>query len=447
VETFRNDIHSFFYFLLLKAWGTFGQSSDAVMLLSSVAFGVFSVFVIWFVVRDLFGPTAGLWAAALFCLLPTFAWSLSNLRMYSLLPALVVLVWWRNLCFFKQGGTGSEALLLIVAEVLYCHTHAIDLFFLPFIALAAVIETARPFDSRLFRRWVIAQLAVLVMICPMMVSALVRGSEPLPAPSLASLFTFPGALFAFWGAHQGLIVLGQMVFISMAILGLSSREGRIAILTIPIAALVVCILLSMTKPMFKSPVFTANLTPFLVIFSAVAISRGLEAGKAKAAIGLVTLLCSACGITLREYRPSENYRPAAEFVAANVQAGDLVVAPSPSVYWGIARYAIGPDWGEPLAVMPAANAQWASLIRRLPAGLARRLMLEPKTDLITKNGVTYVIGTDIEATQANAGRLFVVHRKAYAERGTEALTLLPSWTVKQSRSFGGELSVEEYERL
>lgn len=415
MEVVRNDIHPFFYFLLLKAWASVDLGSDSWILLSSLVASLFSAGVLYGVATRAYGHRAGLWAAALFCVLPSFAMISGNLRMYGLVPALALACWFANRAFW-QSGRPRDAAAIVLAQALLAYTHAIGFFFLPFFALAALWQqwpTAGTQRRRRLRIWIGVQALSVLSVLPLALSALVRGTEPLPPPSLASLALYPVGLLAWWPLPHGKSALAGASLAFLLALGMWRRDGRVTLLAIPCAVLVVCMLVgSLGKPMFKPPVFVACLVPFLALEAGAGIAAMRQCALracAMAAVAGLALVLWAWPVV----RGPENYKPMAEQIAMQAQPGDVVLVPNLSVYWGVMRYAVGPAWGKPLEVMPLqSNAAWSSLKTKLGPAWIDRLGLQPLTDRVESRGVSYVIGN---ALARSAPNVWVVHRSNYRE--------------------------------
>jgi hypothetical protein len=189
------------------------------------------------------------------------------------------------------------------------------------------------------------------------------------------------------------------------------------------------------KPMFKSPVFTANLVPFIVLGAAVGVARNRGAW----ASGLVILLgAGLAGATLpwsARLTPPENFGPAGAYLAAEVHEGDVVVVPRNSVYWGVMRYAASPQWGAPLGISPPSNPQWTRLKRMLGPGLWQTLGLNAEGNFFDWQGVRYIYGSEIQVPKM--GRIWIVHRARYLEH----IRFNQPVREQSVRWFGDELSV------
>ena len=194
--------------------------------------------------------------------------------------------------------------------------------------------------------------------------------------------------------------------------------------------------------MFKSPVFSANLTPFLAIGTAMGVSR--YRATHWGALALACAVAMAVGLWTGEVgrETDANYQSAGRFVASHAKPGDVVVVPSVDVFWGIARYAVRPRWGEPLAILPLhANAQWTALKAKLGPRWVALLGLTPTADHIDSQGVRYVIGTEIGPDASGCQRIWVVHRNFFEARGQETIDFATPMHQEFKEAFGKELTV------
>lgn len=426
IEVLRNDIHPPLYFLLLKFWHDLGFRSDAAVLFNSVACAFASLGVLFFIARKTHGARAAWYATALFAVLPIFAYAGGNLRMYALVPACVLLVWYAN----RQWFLLRERKWLVWAVVLEGATsylHAIEFFFVGFIALAACAESlyaARRMAGAQGTRgdngmlpWFFAQCAVLVLIAPLMASGMVRGSEATAPGTLLDLLTEPGALVAGWAPSSilALRLAGLLMFVFFLAAAMLEKRARVRTGVAVVATLAVAIAVSMlAKPMIKVPVFAANLMPFLALGAGAGIAyHGGRAWRAGMFACLAVLACAALPL-MRYQMTSDTYAETGRQVRQLARPGDVVVVPNVSVYWGIMRYAVGEDWGKPLEIMPLQpNPQWEGIFRKLGPERTALLGLRPASDHVVANGVRYVIGPDARRLTAGAGRVWVVQRAGY----------------------------------
>jgi mannosyltransferase len=427
IEMLRNDIHPPLYFLQLKLWHDIGLTSDAAVLFNSVACSLFSLATLFFLARKVYGEKTAYYATALFAVMPIFAYGGGNLRMYGLVPACALLVWYANRCWFitreRKWLMGAVAF-----EILTSYLHAIEFFFVGFIAIAACLEclyqprtASSTQDTARYaglRGWIVAQAIVLIGILPLLGSAVTRGSEAVAPSGLFGLLTEPGSLISGWAPANilWLKLVGMVIFLFLAAAAMLERRSRVRTLVVVIASLAVAITVSMlAKPMLKTPVFASNLVPFLVLGAGAGIAaHGGRVWRAGALACLIVLAVAAVPL-MRYQMTSDNYGETGRLIKQSVQPGDIVVVPNVSVYWGVMRYAVGENWGKPLDILPLeANAQWDSVFRKLGPKLTATLGLRPGSDHVVANNVAYVIGEDARRmTTDGAQRVWVVQRNGY----------------------------------
>lgn len=424
METLRNDIHPPLYFLQLKLWHDIGFSSDAAVLFNSVFCAFVSLAVLFGITRKVYGTKAACYAAALYALLPIFAYSGANLRMYGLVPACVLLVWYANRQWFLLRER-KWLVWMIVLEAASSYLHAIEFFFVGFIAIGACLESlyharqqgrsgARPGSG--LGGWILVQFVVLLLIVPLMGSAVIRGSEATAPSSVLMSLTEPGALVAGWGpaSIMPLRLAGLVIFFFLAAAALLERRSRVRTLAIPIAALVVAIAVSMlAKPMIKVPVFASNLLPFIALGAGAGLALHGNRYWRSAAFACMAVLAVAALPLMRYQITPDTYAQTAQQILQSAQPGDVVVVPNVSVYWGVMRYAVGENWGKPLDIMPPANPQWEAVFRKLGPEKTALLGLRPSSDHVVSRNVTYLLGEDARRLTANANRVWVVQRDGY----------------------------------
>jgi hypothetical protein len=437
MEVLRFDIHPPLYFLLLKGWAWAGLSSDRALLASSGIASLVSAGVLAAVAARLAGSRAAVWALALTCVLPTFAWAAGNLRMYGLVPGLIVAMWflWRR--YLLEGGEGFM-LAGALTELALAYTHAIEFYFVAFVLLGLWLDLRARSPRGRIVRVLAAQVGLALCMLPLAASALLRGTEPLGASSLSSLLLAPAQLFTGWALAETswALLAGGAVCAALIALAMTDREARWMALGISGVAVLTAVGIGfLGKPMFKPPVFTANLVPFLVLGAAVGVARSRTAWASGLAVVLTVGLAAATLPWAARLMPPENFGPAGAYLKSAIRPGDLVVVPRNSVYWGVMRYAAAPQWGQPLSIAPPGNSQWARLKDRLGPGLSQALGLNPERSSVDWNGVRYLYGTEVVVPQA--GRVWMVHRARYVEQ----LRFDRPVGVRSVRWFGDELSV------
>lgn len=473
IQVLRNDIHPPLYFLQLDAWMALGSNTDAWALANSLFWAAVSLVVMFGVAKRVHGIRAAWIATALLAVLPSFVWSASTLRMYAALPAFVLTVYFANRRWFDTRDARFLVLAFATA-LLTAYVHAIEFFFVVFIAFGAFLEAvaagrlrptaasstgplAVPGASLQFSRalwtWLIVQSLLGLCLLPLAGSGLLRGSDASAPSSAVAMLTLGGSLVAGWKTSslpwaRG---AGTVIFLMLTVAALSVKDSRWRTIGIPIAVLVVATLVALgVKPIFKQPVFAANLLPFVVIGAAAAAARSRCVMTFLVAPCLVVLALVAFPMVDRQAQ-SEGYAAAARAVRDRATPGDLVVVPSVSVFWGVARYAVGPEWGSPLAVMPPPNAEWAGLNERLArtfgTSVPQRLGLVPARHVVDAGGVRYLIGDDAVAESATAPHVWLVTRQRYVSEAKLDAGLRASTSFAPLTFGDGELTVRRFDRV
>ena len=423
VEVLRNDIHPFFYFLVLKAWMLLAPGSGQWALASSLAFTIVSALVVYGVGSATGGRAAGLWASAIFLLLPTSALAGGNLRMYGMLPGMVVAVWYLNLRFLRQPSRWVGAALVLL-ELCTAYVHAIEFVFLAFLVLAVAVEQFRAAPARTFKIWLLLQVGAGAAMLPLPMSALVRGTEPLPASSWDSFLKIFAEVTAGGGGNyeQALTWAGLVLFAGLVYFAMQAKRWRIAGVALPVGLLLLAYLIGfLGKPIFKPPVFGANLMPFLALGAGAGIAGIMAQPRRVPAIFATVFTVALAAVTIpwaSSLVPNGSYEGAAVYVKQHAVKGDVVVAPHLSVYWGVMFYAEGSGWGLPLAVRPRDNPQWSKVTAKLGNELSSKLSLFPQDPYVEFNGIRYCVGTDVRACAGGAQRVWVVDRRTY-DNGVE----------------------------
>ena len=422
VTVLRLDQHPAFHFLQLKLWGLL-FSSDKGLLLNSLLWHLVSCGVIFAVGRAWLGTSAALIAAAFFALAPQVVSSSVALRMYAMIPALAVGAWWLNVRLLSTGEKRWWPWIgMLALQVALAYSHAIAFFFVAWIALAAALQvySVQQADAP-WGRWFALQSGAALLILPLLVLAIVRISMPGQTDAggnadPGNVISHFGGMVAGWGIRSELgRALGAGFYALAVVLGLWHKPTRVlaAVLLLgPYAfASVVALFLA---PMFKTPVYSAMLVPFACL----ALSGGLLAlrgpwGQWLAALTLAGMAAAVFPVSQQLLERTSPYKPIAAALMQRAVPGDVVVVPKPYLYWAVMRYAVGPDWGSPLEVLPALSDSWKRMIGRLGPDLAGALKLYPKTDHVVHGGITYVIGEDALRDSAGTRRVWLVQRIRY----------------------------------
>jgi len=424
IEVLRLDQHPPFHFLQLKLWALFFDS-DRGLMLNSLAWHLVSCLVIFRVGRAWLGSPAAWLAVGLFALSPQVASASVNLRMYAMVPALAVASWWLQLRLLTQAERRWWPWLgLGLLELALGYSHAIAVYFVMWISIAAAVQAWREAPQALpWKRWFAVQSVTAVLLLPLVIAAVVRIRMPGQSDAGGNndpgdIVTHLGGMVAGWGiASPFVLYLGFAVFLAAILLGVWHRRTRVLALSLLVGPYAFAALVALfVAPLFKTPVYSAMLVPF----ACMALGAGLEALARHRIVGAVPALAFVAALALVVFPSSGQllarvspYQPLALEIKRRVQPGDVVVVAKPYLYWAVLRYAVGPDWGSPLEILPPLNENWQRMIAKIGPERARMLKLVPKTNRVEHEGVSYVIGEDVLAESEKARRVWLVERVRY----------------------------------
>lgn len=420
----RLDQHPPFHFLQLIPWHWISDS-DGWMLANSLVWHLVSCGVILYVGRSWLGASAGWLAAALYALTPQAVSAATTLRFYAMIPALAVLAWWLHVrCLSNDRSSAWRWWALAGVQLALTYSHAIAFYFVFWIALAAVAQQWQILGrSAPWRRWLAVQFAVFLLLMPQVLLTAARALMARGAGDVIGGNNDPGGLIdhfggmtAGWGMQwYAARVGGALLFGAALVLGLWRERTRwlSGVMLVGPYALAIVIGALLT-PMFKTPVYSSMLVPFACLVLAGALVQfptrwqTLAAGSLLA--GLALFIFPAAAHLNRSVSP---YRPLVAELQRKARPGDIVVVAKPYLYWAVLRYAVAPDWGSPLEVLPALNESWRRLNERIGPAAVRALKLTPRTQQLVHGDITYVIGDEATAPSAAARRVWVVERVAY----------------------------------
>ena len=444
LQFLRLDQHPPFHFLQLVPWSLVSQS-DGWMLSNSLLWHGVSCLTLWAVGRAWLGAPAAWLAVALYALTPQVISAATTLRFYAMIPALALAVWWLNrklLAAAQPPGWHWWALLML--QVALAYSHAIAFYFLFWLVLAAGLQQRLgdvPAASGRWRRWLGWQAVAVLLVLPQVLLTGARGYMARGTGDAVGGNNDPGDLVDhFGGMTAGWAMqwpearwLGAALFALAVVLGLwRSRSRWVAALVLVAPYAVAMVIGAVLTPMFKTPLYSAMLVPFACLCLAGGLLNGRRPagdaglsvststrsadgwlGPTAAALLLVVLAVVVWPASVHLNRSTSPYQALGDKLKAELQPGDVVVVVKPYLYWAVARYAIGPQWGAPLDVLPAPVGSWANLIQRLGPERAEQLRLVPRTQEVVHGGVRFIIGDDARQASAGAARVWVVERLQY----------------------------------
>jgi mannosyltransferase len=350
------DVHPPLYYLQLNAWGLLGQG-DLWLRLNSVFWSGATMLAVLFATTWRFGARSGLLALLCCALLGSDIFYAQELRMYAMYACLSVLCWHAAERLHADYRL-RKAWLLIVLLVILVAVHSAAV-----IAASAVLLYAFPrpgsdgFRQRL-TTWITAGAITVVAAIPWILYARHRTVGHTLQPSWHALIQTTSG----WVLGYGNAPLSQTLHVATACLLLLALIGaavaRSGLLRLMVCFIVWPLVFGALVSVLVSPIWLDRTFAFCGPFVAIALGTALAvpdrpfAGPVVAA-ALVVLVPAGLWLDhLQTVIPSkpDGYREAAAYLHEHVQAGEIVYLPYYSDLWGISRYLIGPDWGNPLQV-------------------------------------------------------------------------------------------------
>jgi uncharacterized membrane protein len=429
VAVARLDVHPPLYYMQLGLWSRLFGPGDVPLLLNSVFWSIATLVLLYAAAREILGVACARLSVLLAAVAAGDIFFAREARMYSLMAFLAVLGWHAAYRFARRPGAGSAWWLVVVAALLAA-TQAASLVAVSSVALLAFLSLDR---RDRWRRVSLATYAGIALVTlPWMVNSAFRGVshiDPLTAGDVAT--TIGGWLFGY--AQPGFeppYLLGVGI-VAIAVLAAMAKGGRLrlAVFSFVVWPVIVVAAISLAG----RELWIERLFNFCVPFAAVAVGAALHrlatlgsgswrtAARTAAVAAFAVLFLSMAGAGWEQGLGGwrTQFRAVAAFLDAHARPGDVIYVPEQPIFWGIARYVVGPAWGNPLQVSdpvrPATSRAWDGIYRRLGHAWLERLDLVPRTRVVDHAGVRLVIGYTPAQEVETASRLWVVSSPRLAE--------------------------------
>ncbi len=347
------DIHPPLYYYLLHFWIRAAGSSELAAAFLSLIFGVLLIPLVYHLARRLYNPAVGLLAAGAVALSPYNIWYSQEIRMYTL-GACLGLMTLHYLLKLWQGADLRPWVGYVLSAALGLYVLYYFAFLLIFINLYAVCWiAARRRPRKWIRKWILAQLAVVLLYLPWLPIALRQALDP-PVPPWRAFTSLWTVVVESWSA----LALGQSVspgavwpvllFIAVIyILGLLRRSpGSGLLLGYTFGPVALIYLASFWTPLFHVRyVFTYS--PAFYILLAAGLAWLAERSRLLAVLG-AAIVVVASGYSFYRFHfdsqyASDDYRAAVTRIAQGYRPGDAVLVNAGYVYPAFLYYYRGDD--------------------------------------------------------------------------------------------------------
>jgi hypothetical protein len=301
----------------------------------------------------------------------------------------------------------KAGLPLLVLLVALSMLHGLSL-----IAVSAVLVYALPWGEVQWRRlmptWLKLAAIALTALAPWLALGAVKKvphpegfSLPLLEQSLAGwLLGFGNARLPGWALPVAAVAVTMLVCLAVA----SRQQPRLA--RIAASFIVWPLLLGTALCLLVRPIWLADRTfafcaPFVAVVAGALLSRALAMGAAvrvsssfAATVVLAALAWTGYAQAVTAHKMQ--YRELADYLREQVVPSEFVYVPEMSMFWGVARYLVGPDWGNLLRVQDPRDvnrfASWKRIYDRLGAERLKTLHLVPETRRLEGFRAPLIIG-------------------------------------------------------
>lgn len=395
IAVLRFDLHPPLYYWQLNLWSWLGHG-DVWLLLNSSLWSTASLLLLVWTAWRREGPVAGLFVAALAGACSTEVFYAGELRMYAMLSCLVVLGWLaadRYVQSYQLRRAGATLLLVLLALAL---SHSMGL-----LAVSALLIYTFPWSRHAaqLRSWAWLPAMAALFLLPWLLNASFR------SVSHTSAFSFQEGLVTL-GAWAGApnVVGGTVVVVLIAWLLSVPRWRRFVGSFVVWPLLFIAIASLLLRPVWIPRIFVfcalmfwyALAVQLATVWGQFSRKRQLStAWSAPLALLLATGLAISALATVLQPHKAE-YREAAADIRAEQGAGSFVYIPKNILFWGIARYLVGPEWGNLLRIQdpqkPDQSERWSDIYARLGTDRLHALELMPETRVLPASQPPLVIG-------------------------------------------------------
>jgi mannosyltransferase len=408
VESIRDDTHPPLYFLQLHFWSWVSQA-DLWFIGNSILWGLIALLSLWAVQRRIRGTAIAWTSVAFLAVLPAGLWMSQEVRPYAWLS--VLFIWtcdFAERCFGTSEVRSRDQWILFLLCLATIYSHAIGFYAILFNGLYALsLLLRRPVARSELWRFIRIYGLSAVLGFPLLASDLIRDAGLHQAGSWMRFLAWTAGVVTIGSPPR---LAGGCAYFAVVLAGIAVARTRLLTVCFLIAPLLVALGLELIlAPIFKANFFAAMMAPFMaVVLGEVSFALRPRLGRPAITIALCVLAVMAV-IGWAGKSRSTDFLPAATDIMAAMRPGDVVYVPQGSMFWGMAWYLGGPNWGSALDVGGTPSAKMQRAFGWLPPTLVAELHLMPKTHSVSlPNGLVLVAGSQRDPAVENASRVWLV---------------------------------------
>jgi hypothetical protein len=369
----QGDVHPPLHHLMLWVLAHTAGTAEPVMRAPSVVAGTVLVPVLYLTARELWDERAGLAAAALGAVAPFLVWYSQEARMYGIFMLFATLALLGQLRALRRGRPGDWTLYAAAsAAMVWAQYFGILVIAVQQVAFALAAYR----DRRVLRGWLLATLALLVALAPLVPFALDqfqaneaagRGFEQ-PAQAGASVsdtrsqpgvyIALTNVVWALWGYHSNTTMAAITalwpvgILVCLLLLGRGRSPGTLLVAACAVVPAAALYLVGEVKPFLFEIRYFAALAPLGVLLlarAATAWTRGAVAAATATAVLAASFAVAAADQEVNRANPRiYDFDGALARVRAEARPGDVVLY-EPSYLREVVGYYAGDLRTRPLA--------------------------------------------------------------------------------------------------
>jgi mannosyltransferase len=339
------DQHPPLYYLLLHFWIALNGDGPYDVRMFSVLFGTGTIPIIYLIGQRMSGATVGLAAAAILALSPFHIYYAQETRMYTLLAFNAAVAIYALVRLLTGSRAARDWVLFVVFSVATMLTHntallfplATNLFVLGLMLFQKLTKSGSPlaFQPPSFRNWVTAQVAILLLWSPWIVTFIRQAGAVdqrfwIPAPTWDSVVRVLGLFLntstTYLEGNQAIGVWG--IYLLLLCLGLMYYRNKLPQFLF-LAALFAVPFLGELIVSIRRPIFLDRTLLWITIPLFLVLAAGIVQLRFRfliiAFVGIVSAVSLFSAGDYYRFFQKEDWQTAAGYVALYAEEDDLVL--------------------------------------------------------------------------------------------------------------------------
>ena len=448
--TLRFSAHPPSYYCQLSLW-TLVSDSGAWLAANGVFWNFAALGAAYMVFRRKYSLQLSLAACLILALLPQFLYYAANVRMYSFLIPMALLVWLQTDKVFDASKKPLHSMVLRKSlmwrglfQLLLGYAHAVGPLYAFVNAFYALVRAKEHAQASTRKIWFIFELGTGLLLLPVVINGSFRETQHATSTSMQdwaillwnNISADSTQITGLWAIAGTGLLLGAIYFAVRR----DARSKPIfwALFVFPIALFVVVSLVF--KPIMSDrglavilPAFSLLLT---VALSSVARTAALKAGLFAAVFAM--LVWQSYNF-MDGYNKPNDYRGVAARLEASLVAGDQLFIYQGATAWGTLRRLKGEKWGSALAIQAPPNARWQQLETQLGSELCALLKICAMRHSLDHKGIEIVFFHSEMTLSAGASRVWLLHNGAQTIESQIDALRRDGYVWQSDSNFSGEI--------